>query len=123
MNLHAIAKVGINAVNPYITVTIRQSTGYATNADGSRTPSYTTASYSGEVQPLQYQDLLKLDALNITGIRRKLYIDGAYNAVLRPADKGGDLVTLPDGTVWLVVFIFEQWPDWCSVCLTAQDNG
>jgi hypothetical protein len=124
LDLHGIVSGAISAVNPRVNVTIQQSIGSATAASGKRTPAYSApVTFSGQVQPLQYTDLMKLDGLNLTGIRKKLYIEGAYEAVARANGVGGDLVRLPDGSVWLLVFVFEQWPDWCSVCLTEQNNG
>jgi hypothetical protein len=124
MNLNSIVAGAIGAVNPDITITIQASTGYSTNADGTRAPAYAApVSMQGQVQALQYNDIAQIDGLNITGTRRKLYINGAWNGVVRADGKGGDLVTLPDSSVWLVVFVFEQWADWAAVCITEQDGS
>ncbi len=123
MNLHSIVSGAISAVLPPTNLTIQVSTGYTTNADGSRSPSYAPAQIkSGFMQALQYNDIVQLDALNIQGERRKIYINGQVDGLVRVENKGGDLITDPNGNVWLVVLVTEYWPDWCSVAVTLQDQ-
>ncbi len=123
MNLHALASGAIAAVNPFVTVSIQQSTGYTTASDGTRTPTFPTPSGSAQVQPLSFSDIQHADALNLQGSRRKVYVNGAMNGLVRFQMKGGDLVTLPDGSVWIVAFVSEQWPDWVSAVVTLQDGS
>lgn len=124
MNLHGIVSGAIAAVNPLIELSIQVSAGYTTNADGSRTPVYeTAATVPGQVQALQYRDLQQLDGLNIEGTRRAIYINGHVNGLVRAENKGGDLITTPDGSVWLVALVLEDWPDWCKVAVTLQDGA
>jgi len=124
VNLHGVVSGAIAAINPFISVSIQVSNGYTTNGDGSRSPAYLAAQVvSAQVQALQYTDIMQADAMNIQGTRRKLYINGAINGLVRQTDKGGDLVTLPDGTVWKVAFVAEQWPDWCSAVITQQNGS
>jgi hypothetical protein len=127
MNLHQIVSGAVSAVNPFITVTIQASAGYTTNADGSRSPAYAApVSIQAQRQALQYNDLVQLDGLNITGTRCKLYLNGNWNGVVRPDQKGGDLITMPDGSVWLVAFVAENWSDvdgWASVVCTLQNGS
>lgn len=78
---------------------------------------------SSQIQSLTYSDLLKLDALNIQGQRRGVYVNGRFDGVVRPQLKGGDLATFPDGTQWLVAHVLEYWPDWCKLALTLQDDA
>lgn len=126
MNLHQIVSGAIGAVNPFITVTISSSTGYTTTPDGSRTPSYgppvrTTA----QRQPLQYNDIVQLDSLNIQGTRCKLYLNGNWQGLVRTDQKGGDLITMPDGSVWLVAVVAENWSEmdgWTSIICTLQES-
>lgn len=126
MNLQQINSGVIQAVNQYVAATIQVSTGYAVGADGTPVPTYAPAvAIQVQVQPLQYDDLKQMDGLNIAGIRRKIYLNGDWEGLVRDQSKGGDLVSLPgdlEGTVWLVVFVFEHWPDWTAACITLQ-NG
>lgn len=130
MNLHGIVSQAVGSVNPIIHVSIRQSTGFTTNPDFSRTPIYNTITgIPAQIQALQYTDLRQIEGLAITGLRRKLYLFGGdWNSIVRGLQKGGDLVTFPDGSEWLVVFVFEVWGQglvgnkgWCSVCVTLQN--
>ena len=124
MNLHSIASPLIGAVNPHQPASVQVSTGYLTSLGGARTPQYQTyAGVTAQVQELSTADLRQLDALNIAGIRRKIYLNGQWNNLVRSQQKGGDLVTLPDGTIWLIVHVFEYWPDWCSAAITLQNGS
>lgn len=126
MNLHAIVSGAIGAVNPFITVTIQPSTGYTTSADGTRVPSYgTTVTTSAQKQPLQYNDIQQLDSLNIQGSRCKLYVNGSLNGIVRATGEGGSVVTLPDGSIWLVAVVTEDWgtPTGWTAALCTLQNG
>jgi hypothetical protein len=124
MNLHQIASGAIAAVNPFQPVTIQTSTGATVNADGTRMPTYAPAStVSGQVQQLTTRDLRQLEALSIQGSSRKIYLNGEVDAIVRVSQKGGDLITLPDGSIWLTTAVLEQWPDWVAVSVTLQDGS
>lgn len=95
-----------------------------TGPDGKSTPKYiTTTGVSGNVQSLQYKDLELISGLNIEGVRRKIYLQGEVDGIVRFQMKGGDLITTPDGVVWLVALVSEQWGPWCSVIVTLQDGS
>lgn len=193
MNLNAVVRGQIGAVNPDLLATVQVSTGYTTAADGTQTPAYATpvaftASITGQVmtvsavaagvlmvgqtiagvgvtagttiqkqlsgpaggagtyqvtntpdagseamsstlilqaqiQPLEYRDLMQIDGLNLQGTRRKIYFYGQIDAIVRPTKQGGDLVTTPDGNVWLVALVSEQWQNWCAVIATLQNGA
>ena len=127
MNLHQVVSNAIAAVNPFITVNIQASAGYTTNADGSRSPAYAApVIIQAQMQSLQYNDLAQIDGLNIQGERRALYLNGNWEATSRPDGKGGDLITFPDGSVWLVVLVLENWAfadGWVKVCVTRQNGS
>lgn len=123
MNLHGIVKGAIAAVNPLIAIQYQISTGYTIASTGRQVPSYASAvTVRGQLQPLTFQDLQHLDGMNIQGSQRAIYTDGTLNGILRPDRLGGDLVTLPDGTVWLTTLVLEQWPDWVKVAVTRQNE-
>ena len=125
MNLHRLVKSQIGAVNPHVYATLQRSTGYATNADGTRTPTYGgTETVRVQVQALQYTDIAQSDGLNIEGERRAMYIEGNWEGVVRADQRGGDLITLPDGTNWLVAMVLENWggrDGWVKVACTRQN--
>jgi hypothetical protein len=123
MNLHGIASGYIAAVNPPEIVSLQISIGATTAADGTQVATFApSVNVSAQIQALAYGDLQQIDALNIQGIRRKVYIAGRIDGLVRVANKGGDLITFSDGTIWKVVLITEYWPDWTSAIITMQDE-
>jgi hypothetical protein len=123
MNLHGLA-TGIGSVNPLILVSVQTATGMAPGPGATRVPVFAPAiSAYAQVQELSTKDLQHMQGLNLSGTMRKIYANGALNSVLRSSGTGGDLVALPDATVWKVTHVLEQWPDWCSVVITLQSPG
>lgn len=124
MNLQSIAVGPISVVNPQMPLSVQISTGNTINPDGTVTPTYLPAisGVSGQVQNLTYKDLQQLEGLNLQGLRRAIYINGLTQANVRVTQQGGDLVTTPDGNVWLVAQVLELWPDWCKVAVTLQND-
>ena len=121
MNLHAIVSGAVGTINPPVLCTLAVSTGYTTSPDGTRVPTYaTTPNVPAQIQALSYTDLMKMGGLNIEGIRRAVYLNGNIEGVDRAAIKGGDIITEPDGTVWLVAQDLEAWPDWTKLAATKQ---
>lgn len=79
-----------------------------------------------QVQPITWRDLQQMDGVNLGGTRRKIYINGTTDGIVRSLRKGGDLVTIAGGVndgVWLVAQVLEQFPDWCSAAITLQNEG
>lgn len=127
MNLHGIAVGAISAVNPQINASIRVSTGYSTQPDGTQVPSYADPIVvPAQVQSLTFGDLRQVDALNLNGTKRAIYLFGQYDGVVRPRIKGGDLVDiaapLPNSGAWLVAMVLEQWASWCKVAVVLQND-
>lgn len=121
MNLHGIVSGAIGAVNPNGPLVLDISTGYTSNPDKSRTPTYAApVSVTGQVQALTLKDLRQLDFLNIQGSEQAIYFFGEVDAIRRVSKKGGDLVQTRDGRLWLTTQVLEQWPDWCKVSVTLQ---
>lgn len=130
MNLHAIAGPIVGAVNPSVQITVKVSAGYTTQSDGTRVPSYTLYSnVSAQVQSLTFRDLQQIDGLNLQGTRRAIYLNGDIEGIVRASNRGGDLIVMPDGTVWLVAMVLESWgapgstDAWCKVVATLQDGS
>lgn len=125
MNLHGIVSGAIGAVNPHTPgVVLKASAGYTTATSGKRTPLYDTfPGLVAQVQQLTTKDLRQLESLNIQGSQRAIYLYGVVQAIVRVAQKGGDLLILPDGTTWLTTAVLEQWPDWCKVAVTLQNGA
>ena len=128
MNLNAIAQGPVAAINPQICSVVQISTGYLTLPDGTRQPTYQTfTNVPIQVQALSYGDLMKLDGLNIQGIRRACYVNGNVEGLDRASVKGGDLIQMPPTsnfpgpTTWLVVHQLEHWDEgWSKFAITLQ---
>lgn len=153
MNLHAIVSGVIGVVNPNMRVLIQTSAGYKTNSDGKRVPAYNPAfSAWAQVQELSERDLQHLEGLNLQGSMRSMYLSDAPNhngfvagdinvngvsigagnsalsGVIRVTQRGGDLITLPDNSVWLTTQVLEQFydvstPIWVKVATTLQTDA
>lgn len=191
MNLHSIVAGAITAINPFVPVSVRVSLGSTTADDGKRTPLFADpVVVPGQVQALTFRDLQQVDALNLQGTRRAIYLNGHVDGIVRSQDRGGDLIAVPaslfdgqiDGdvltvsqvksgrlsvgdtltgsgvvtgtkitalgtgeggagtysvspsqtvseeefasaAVWLVAIVLEQWPDWCKVAVTLQNDS
>ncbi|MBO1325348.1 hypothetical protein K2X14_11585 [Acetobacter sp. TBRC 12305] len=107
-------------VNPHITATIRFSTGSTENPDGSPNPTYSTATVQIEVQALSSQDLQQVENISQQADMRAVYVRGAVNALNRPLQIGGDILTFY-GSDWLVTQQLEDWGgEWSKVLVTRQ---
>lgn len=128
INIRGIANQAIQSINPDVLATLKRSDGYETRAGGLRVPKYTTfTDVRMQAQAMSFGDLQQLDGLNIQGVRRAIYTDGALFGVLRAAQKGGDILifptgTFPEGDTWLCVHVLEQWSTWVKVAITLQDG-
>jgi len=126
MDLHAIVGPYVAKVNPWLMATWRQSTGSVKEASGKRTPTYATVQgVRVQCQALQFKDLVQLEGLNINGVKQALYVDGNIEGVSRPDARGGDMFTLPDGSIWLVVLPLENWArtaGWSKVAVVLQND-
>ena len=125
MDLHGIAASAIGAVNPFVPVTIRISTGRTISADGTPIPTYDDpiVGVSAQIQPMTFNDLRQTEGLNLQGTKRGIYLEGNIDAIVRLNQKGGDLITMEDGSVWLTVLILESWVDWVKAAIVLQQDG
>jgi hypothetical protein len=111
-----------------VPVSVQISNGNTSNADYTQTPNYSPAIIlQGQIQSLTFSDLRQLEGLNIQGSKRAVYLQGDIEGLVRETNKGGDILTFPDSTIWLVTTVLEDWnpPDanisgWCKVAVTEQ---
>lgn len=130
MNLHGIAAGYVSAVNPMVPCSVQFSTGSTTDANYVPQPGYAApVTIMGQVQSLTFSDLHQLDGLNLQGTKRAIYFLGDVEAIVRFSGKGGDLITTPDGSVWLTTLVLESWlheaanpnePGWVKIAVTLQ---
>jgi len=124
MNLHGMVANQVSAVNPLIQLSIRTSAGYSQLSNGQQVPLYNSpVVVLGQVQSLSAGEIQHMDAMNIQGIRRAIYISGNIDGLVRPNKQGGDLIMTPNGQIWLVHVIDEYWEDWCKALVTLQNNA
>jgi len=120
MNLHGIVTPFIAAINPPVMGEILQSTGYATGSDFKQAPSYAPAIVASmQVQALTQKQLEHMDALNIQGVFKSVYLNGDWNGIIRVSGTGGDLLAF-GGFLWRIVEVSEQYADWTRVTVCLQ---
>ena len=119
MNLRGIANRATRAINPNVPGVFQVSTGYAIASSGKKVPSYSSVDVEVQFQELSSTDLRQIDSVNMQGILKSAYLNGNFNGVNRPEQKGGDILNV-DGQQWLVVKVPELWPDWCRVIVNLQ---
>ena len=119
MNLRGIANGLTSRINPNVAGVFQFNTGFTTLPGGKRIQSYNNVDVSVQFQELSSTDLKQIDAVNIQGILRSAYLNGNFNGVNRPEQKGGDIL-LVGNDKWLVVKVPELWPDWCRVIVNLQ---
>ena len=132
MNLQSITASAVGAVNPRVSCLLKVSTGNTPGADYSQAPSYAPeVPVWAQIQSLTYRDLMQVESLNLNGTKKVIYLYGNIEGVVRQTNKGGDLITMPDGTVWLVAQVLESWGQntsntterWCKVACTMQNGA
>ena len=128
-NLRAAANSVTRAINPNYPATLFISTGNTVGADFKQVPTYDQVPIIAQVQPVTQDDLKQLDAMNIQGADKIIFLNGASFGVLRIKQRGGDLIvfaanTLPEGDTWLVKANLEQWSSstWAKVAVVLQDT-
>lgn len=119
MNLHQIVRGAITTVNPDVPGVLKVNSGFTTAPGGKRVQSYTDVDVMAQMQELSSTDLKQVDAINVQGILQSVYLNGNFNGINRPDQKGGDILIV-DGQQWLVVKVPELWPDWCRVIVNLQ---
>lgn len=86
-------------------------------------PITTSHTITAQIQSLTYGDLRQVEGVNLQGDKKAMYVRENVEAIVRQASKGGDLVTLADGTVWLTSLVLERWPDWAKVTIILQNGS
>lgn len=119
MNLRGIANGLTSTINPNVAGVFQVNTGFTTLPGGKRVPSYNSVDVTVQLQELSSTDLRQIDAINIQGILRSAYLNGNFNGVNRPEQKGGDILMIGQEK-WLVVKVPELWPEWCRVIINLQ---
>lgn len=114
LNLHAITRGAIQAVNADTPAKWLVSTGSTGNPDGSKTPTYAAPQpVAAQVQPPSGETLKHAEFLNIQGTLRDVWMYGNPQAIVRVDAKGGDLLQFPQNVGapidnWLAFVVHEN---------------
>ena len=113
MNLFSIARGVVATINPEQWATIAIASGNTTDPDGTRRPTYLPPRrVRAQVQDLSSKDLRLMDGgLNLQGSSKTIYLAGRWTGIVRQDKRGGDLIELQDGSIWLVTMVAEDWGD------------
>ena len=127
MNLRGIANKYTQITNINVRINWIQSTGYNTNNAGKRVPTTITLTVDAQIQALSANQLAHTDGLNISGVKRSVYMYGNVAGIVRADKLGGDILVFPEipngsNRNWLVTQVLETWPDWCHVLVTLQQD-
>jgi hypothetical protein len=93
-----------------------------------QTPQYDKLPVFANVQAMTSGDALKMDALNIQGAEKIIFVNGLALAINRIQKLGGDLIVfqpglVPEGTTWKIITSMEQWGyTWAKVAVALQDD-
>lgn len=126
-NLRATANSVTRVINPNVPATLLVSAGN-TIVNFVQVPTYNPAAVLAQVQPLSSKDLRMLDALNIQGAEKAVYLNGTALAIIRVLQLGGDLIVFapgvqPEGTTWKILASLEQWgTTWVKCGIVLQDD-
>ena len=125
MDLLGMTSGAVGMVNPRVPLVVQVSRGSTKNDAFEPVPLYEPPiTLMGQVQPLEWRDIQMIDGLNLQGTRRKIYLFGAFEGIVRVDRKGGDLITDPKGNIWLVAVVAEHWENqWCAVIATLQNES
>ncbi len=86
----------------------------------------TSLTLLAQVQALSTRDLRQAEMLNLQGTLRAMYINGELLGGVRVQLKGGDLLSLSDGSIYLVTVVPEPWAltaGWTKLIATLQDGS
>lgn len=129
INLRAVANSQTKAINPNHPATLFISNGNQV-VNFKQVAVYRQFAIVAEVQPLSSKDIRQLDALNVQGAEKSIYLNGSMLGISRIKQKGGDLIMFPDGTfpegnLFLVLAQLELWGGgvWSHVAVVLQDDN
>lgn len=122
LQMHSLVAGAIGTVNPFVKATLRRSTGYVTNADFTRTPTYEDTQLLIQVQALASEEIRQVEGLNLQGNKTAVYLSGRWNGLVRAGKQGGDMLKF-HGKVWLVAIVLEDWASWTKLAVVEQNGA
>lgn len=125
LNLHAIVRGAIEAVNTDVDGTVYVSTGNV-NTRGILTPTFSPVTARLQVQAQKHDPITHERSLQGSNAFLTIYAYGNFSDIERRTGQGGDIVNIPAGPRagwYLVTQILEWWDDWCAFEVTEQLNA
>ena len=119
IDVRKLANNAIQTVNKDNIITIRKSTGYTIGEGRKQIPTYSDYRGNAQIQALDNKAMQKVNALNMQGAARALYLTGELHGIIRDDEIGNDLV-LWNGKTWLVALVLETWETWSKVAIIQQ---
>ena len=125
LNLHAIIRGAIEAVNDDVDGTVSMSTG-AANVRGILTPTFSPVTARLQVQAQQHNPIQHERNLEYSGGYLTIYAFGNFQDIERRSQSGGDVINIATGPRagwYYVTQTLEWWDDWCAFEVTNQLNA
>lgn len=109
MNLHEIASSAINAINPFVEITITPRSGYTVNDYGETVVTEGSGyKIKADVQPISSEDIKFINNYNESTIYKAFWVSANAFGVNRPMARAGDEVTYA-GKTYYVTSMPEDW--------------
>lgn len=125
LNLHAIVRGAIEAVNDDVDGTVYVNTG-RTNTRGILRPTFAPVVARLQVQAQKHDPIQQERSLAYSNGYLTMYAYGNFADIERPKGTGGDVINIPAGPRagwYYCTQVLEWWPDWCSFEVTTQLNA
>lgn len=109
MNLHEIASSAINAINPFVEITITPRSGYTVNDYGETVVTEGSGyKIKADVQPISSEDIKFINNYNESTVYKAFWVSANTFGVNRPMARSGDKVTYA-GKTYYVTSMPEDW--------------
>lgn len=125
LNMHAIVRGAIEAVNEDVDGTVYVSTGN-TNTRGILTPTFVPVTARLQIQAQKHTPIEHENSLQTSNAFLTVYAYGNFSDIERRSQQGGDLIYVPSGRRggwYLNTQTLEWWDDWCAFEVTMQLNA
>ena len=126
LNIHAIARGCIAALQPEESALLVQSTGYENDLGVIELAYAEAAHVYMQVQSFSNDELTNMEETSRTEILRKAYLFSETPAglvpagIIRPLARNGDVLRRSDGTWWTVISVMEDFSASGWMCIGIQ---
>ena len=133
LNLHSIVRGAITSVNNDLDCELYRMTGrHQTDDEGDTTPIFEgPALVKAQFQSISQDMIRQMDMLEITTTTRRVYLYATSSpaqrpwAQWRPLGRSGDVIKDPNGSIWTISAVIEDFTSegWICVLATLQPVG